>query len=195
MLNKKNLLGKIPASLGIKDAVHTAIVAVRAGCRIEPGQKCSIDKNREAIPDFKKGCGIADPWRKEINTGDVFWLILNQDEIPNVQHTWEHPSVDFSPPTREVVYNSVLQEEADRLGVTYKQLMDAAQQVIDSDRSTEYPGTIVVDEDEDEFFEIPDMWDFWSSWASETGYEFENNGSACCPEYDYPTTHLFVAKQ
>lgn len=31
MINKKNLLGKTPDELGAKDAIHVAIVAVRAG--------------------------------------------------------------------------------------------------------------------------------------------------------------------
>lgn len=31
MINKKNLLGKQPFELGVKDAIHTAIVSVRAG--------------------------------------------------------------------------------------------------------------------------------------------------------------------
>ncbi len=37
MINKKNLLGKAPHELGDKDAIHVAIVAVRAGIVITPG--------------------------------------------------------------------------------------------------------------------------------------------------------------
>lgn len=200
MINKKNLLGKTPETLGVKDAIHTAIVSVRAACRIEPGATCDINKDGEAVPS-SKGCGIADPWLKEINTGDNLWLILNQDEVPNVQHVWEHPKHTFAPPTREIKYNSYLKGAADSLGVTYQQLMAAAEQVVDKDKSTLYPGTLNFyekDEDGDYILDFDtvleesfDKYDFWSYWSDETGYVFENTGSACCPEHEYPDTPLF----
>lgn len=191
IINKKNLLGKTPDQLGLKDAIHTAIVSVRAGCLIEPGQRCGLDANREAVPN-SKGCGVADPFlRKSIMRGQSFWLILCQDEVPNVQHVWEHPSVDFTPPTTPPSRNRTIAATAEEFGVSYEQVMAAAQLVYDKDRSTEYPGTLEADALE----EITDNFDryyFWSEWASETGVEFENQGTECCPEYDYPRTALFV---
>ena len=29
--------------------------------------------------------------------------------------------------------------------------------------------------------------DIWYEWTNETGNEFENVGSECCPEYNYPS--------
>ncbi len=43
MINKKNLLGRPPDELGLKDAVHVAIASVRAACAINPGQRCKIN--------------------------------------------------------------------------------------------------------------------------------------------------------
>lgn len=191
MINKKNVLGKVPAELGVKDAIHTAIVSVRAAQTIEPGQKCLMNNFNEAEPSAK-GIGVADPFRKtNIARGENFWLILNQDEIPNVQHVWNHPTVDFSAPTREVVYPKYLQEDADTLGVTYHQLMEAATHVVETYRSAIYPsnGKLKTQEELDEAY--IDNYEFWSEWSGETGYEFENMGSDCCPEYNYPDTPLF----
>jgi hypothetical protein len=188
VINKKNLLGKTPEELGDKDAIHVAIVAVRAAYLIAPGTRCGMNANKECVPD-PNGPGIADPWHKgNIMRGEVFWLLLNQTEVPNVQHVWTHPTVDFSPPSTPVRLNGTLDNAAQELNCTYEQLMEACQYVIDNNKAAPYNGTNVAAlasvmkaiEDNYELSEI------WSAWSDETGYEFDNSGSSCCPEYDYP---------
>lgn len=192
MINKKNLLGKAPQSLGDKDAIHVAIVAVRAGRLIKPGERCGMNEHREAVPD-DKGIGVADPFRKEnILTGQPFWLLINQDAVPNVRHVWDHPSVDFSPPTREIPRNREIQAAAAHWGVTYEQIMDACAFVVAKDKPAPYPGDKTADE-LGELAESFEDYDLWSEWSDETGHEFENYGTACCPEYAYPEVHLFTA--
>jgi hypothetical protein len=192
VINKKNLLGKEPAELGAKDAIHTAIVAVRAGSPINPGQRCKLNEHREALPD-EKGVGVADPFRREvIARGKPFWLLLNQDEVPNVQHVWDHQDIDFSPPDREPVMNATLAGVAKDYGVTYEQVMEAADYVLEHEGPAPYPGTIPADELDDIYF---DRYEFWSEWGAEVKHEFENYGSECCPEYNYPEPRkLFRAK-
>ena len=104
-MNKKNLLGKTPFDLGNKDAIHVAIVAVRAGGPLRPGQRCGLNEHREAVPN-EKGEGVVDPFRKGIiATGQPVWMLLDLTEVQNVTHHWDHPTVDFTAPTREVVQN------------------------------------------------------------------------------------------
>ncbi len=185
MINKKNLLGKKPEQLGTKDAIHTAIVAVRAASAINPGERCKLNEHREAVPD-SKGCGCADPFLKStIMRGDFFWLLLCQDEVPNVQHVWDHPDVDFSPPTREVERNRTIKKYADEYQVTYEQVMEAADFVVEHDKPATYPGELNA-EDLESVNEDLDQYDFWAEWSDEANHEFENEGSACCPEYRYP---------
>lgn len=191
MINKKNLLGKVPQELGDKDAIHVAIVAVRAGATVQPGQRCELNEHREAIP-AEKGVGVADPFLKgPILTGTPFWLLLNQDAVPNVRHVWDIDGLDFSPPNRGIEYNSYIAEIAVELGVTYEQLMEACDYVTSGGtygwREAKYPGTLDANELEKALDEF-DSDTLWSEWSDETGYEFENQGSACCPEYDYPDT-------
>lgn len=192
MINKKNVLGKEPEELGVRDAVHTAIVAVRAAVPIKPGTRCGLNEHREAIPK-KNGPGIADPMRKcaFIPRGGLVWLILDQDEVPNVQHMWEHPTIDFSPPTREVVHNKVLSDAANELGLTYEQLMSACKQVVETDKPVLYPGTKALQDVQEIMGDI--SYDLWQAWAAENFYEFPNDGSDCCPEYQYPG-RLFLSK-
>ncbi len=196
MINKKNVLGKVPHNLGDKDAIHVAIVAVRAAQLITPGQKCSLNKDREAVPDNKNGIGVADPFVKSnIKRGQEFWLLLNQDEVPNVKHVWEHPNVDFSPPIKNKSMNQCIKDYAEQIGCDYDDLIDICTEIVDSSRinyaifdGNEF--SLSPDYPDGDYSEIEDLWDLWSEWAEETGYEFENEGSACCPEYDYPRTQF-----
>lgn len=184
MINKKNVLGKAPFDLGDKDAVHVAIVAVRAGKVIRPGQRCGLNERKEAVPD-SKGCGVADPFlNRKLMVGEKFWLLLNQAEVPNVQHVWEHPELDFAPPTEPPQENRYLKRWADELGVTYEQLIDACNKAVDTWEGVPYPGTKTEEELEDVIYDA--RWEVFAEWAEETGYEFENIGSACCPEYHMP---------
>ena len=188
MINKKNVLGKTPEELGTKDAIHVAIVSVRAARPISPGERVGLNKLREAEPQVK-GCGVADPFlKKNIQSGDTFWLLLCQDEVPNVQHVWEHPSVDFTPPSEPMKRNKLLEKHAVEMGVTYEQLMAAIATVVATNEPAGYLGTKTAEELEDAQI---DLYDMWSEWGSETGYEFENQGTECCPEYDYPECRLF----
>ncbi len=186
MINKKNLLGKTPDDLGTKDAIHVAIVAVCAAKPIKPGQRCGLNKDRLAVPD-EKGCGVADPFLTQgIGTGQTFWFLLNQCEVPNVAHVWEHPTVDFAAPTVTVARNKWLQKVADNYRVSYDELMDACAYVVKHGNPAAYHGPLSADELEDVCND-----DVWSEWADETGHEFEDYGSACCPEYAYPDSRLF----
>ena len=189
MINKKNVLGKEPEELGKKDAIHTAIVAVMAGGPIEPGERCDINKDRTWSSN-SKGPGVADPFRKgTILRGKPFWLLLAQDEVPNVQHHWEHPEIDFTPP-KERSYNRTIKAVADEYGLTYEQVMEAADYVVKHDSAAPFPDNSTKTEEELEAVYF-DRYDFWSEWAEETCYKFEDFGSACCPEVEYPRCGLF----
>lgn len=191
MINKKNVLGKVPSEVGIKDAVHVAIVAVRAGSPVKPGERVAMNQYNEAVPSHK-GPGLADPFREStIPVGECFWLLLGQSEVPNVQHTWEHPVISFAPPTRPVAQNKTLCRAAKALSVTYEQIMAACEEVSRTFAPAAYPGTISKDELE-EAWDTCDRYDLWSEWTEETGYEFDNRGTECCPEYEYPECPLFT---
>lgn len=179
MINKKNFLGSAPVELGTKDAVHVAIVSVRAGAPIKPGQRCSINEFGEAVPG--KGPGVANPFVGEIGKGEPFWLLMNPTEVVSVSHTWEHPTVEFGLPTREVVRNTYLVRYADKLGISYEELMKACKRAVEGN-PIKYGGPL----EEDELDEKIDRYDIFSEWSEETGHEFDNHGSDCCPEYDYP---------
>ena len=80
--------------------------------------------------------------------------------------------------------------DAKKLGVTYQQLLDACETATtDWETQTPYPGTLT--QEEVDLHWDNNSWDIWESWADEVGYEFENIGTACCPETDVPDGFIF----
>lgn len=94
---------------------------------------------------------------------------------------------------RPVEYNRWLKRIADTLGVTYEQLMEAGQKAYETDSPVPYNGTLSEEEFERVIEDEFESYDFWSSWSDETHTEFDNDGSTCCPEYNYPN-HLYIWK-
>lgn len=192
MINKKNHLGYKPELLGIKDAVHIAIVSLRAGKPLKRAGYFKMNENGEAIPSSKKeSIGVVDPFLEDnICTGDNFWGVINMYDIPNVRHDWTHPTQSFEAPTIPVRHNQRLENIAKSLGVTYESLMKACKQMAFEREPVVYNGTLSKEELDDKMNEIY-KWDLFSEWSEETGYEFENIGTDCCPEYHYPEGHIY----
>ena len=178
----------MPVELGLKDALHVAIASCRAGERISPGGKVKLNDNGEAVRCNGKGVGVADPFRnEEILRGDSFWVLLGGTEVPNVRHVWDHPKFDFAPPTRPVERLKYVEQYAEQLKVPYDRLLADCKKAYEQGDSLPYPGEIT---DEEEFYECEDIfYEIWYEVEDELGLEYENVGSACCPEYDHPTLY------
>ena len=184
MINKQNLLGKTPDEIGTKDAIHVAIVSVRAGGHIARGHRFKMNEFNEAVAD-SNGFAVVDPFRKsDVARGDVFWGLLDQREVPNVRHVWDHPEIKEFIPVREAQKNQYLGECAEKLGMSYADLMSAISVMVNGE-TPKYTGSLTKDEVEKLLPNIEE-YDVFSEWAEETGHEFDNEGSACCPEYDHP---------
>jgi len=145
----------------------------------------------EAIPG--KGPGVVNPFHKneKVMTGELFWLVLDPKEVATVSHHWEYESSFV--PTREITNNKWLTGYAEEYGVTYKQLMDACDSVVNNKGGLPYPGTKTAEELETLDYDL--RYEIWSEWSSEVDYEFSNYGSECCPEYSYPEDPLFVVEE
>lgn len=190
-INKKRFLGVPPESAGLKDAIHVAIVSVVAGETLKAGQAFELNEHRHAVAargrNKKTLTGVVDPFGDEfINRGEIVWGIVHPDHVERVEHHWE-TDVDFSAPVVPVQQNRLLAKAAELIGVSYSDLMKACASYVKTERPASYTGTLaettVKTAIRDSYIEIGDI---WSEWSSETGYEFYNAGSGCCPEYDYP---------
>lgn len=185
MINKKKFLGKNPDDVGIKDAIHVAIVSVLAGSAIQTGSRVKLNNDGHAVcASGREGFGVADPFVGTVARGDRFWVLIDPDKVDTVSHTWEM-NLQFPTTVPEVKKNRTIQEVADAIGVKYEDLMQACTSYVNTDRKSPYPGMKTVDEVEAAVEEI-ELYELWSEWSEETGYEFYNIGSECCPEYEYP---------
>lgn len=185
-INKKNLLGKNPIDVGIKDAVHVAIVSLVAGSAIPCGCRIKLNCDNQAIPardGDKASFGVASPWSGRIARGERFWGLMDPDSVAAVEHTWDC-DIDFSVKPKPVTENSTIASFAKDCGVTYEQMMQACDTCVRTDRPANYPGTLSQEAVEEATSN--DCYELWSEWAEETGYEFDNEGTECCPEYAYP---------
>ncbi len=185
MINKKKFLGKNPDEIGVKDAVHVAIVSVIAASAIKGGSRIQLNSDGHAInANEGSGFGVADPFIGIVARGEKFWVLVDPDSVAEVSHSWDHVQ-SFPKDVKPVEKNKYLQRYATAAGVTYEQLIEACSQYMETGRKSPYPGTMTVDEGEEAFEKI-ETGDMWYEWANESLYEFENIGSECCPEYDYP---------
>lgn len=88
-------LGSVCASeLGVRDAVHLAVIGVAAAEGLRPGQHVSLDGSGCAVlAPVGSGVGIVDPFLQvPVGAGDVFQLMLYPRTISSLRHVWEHPA-------------------------------------------------------------------------------------------------------
>lgn len=83
-----NQLGqKLERYIG-KDAIHIAMISVKAVCRLYPGQKV----DRDGLPTFISPVGIVDPFLSSfVEPEEYFWLCLFPKSITGMRHVWTHP--------------------------------------------------------------------------------------------------------
>lgn len=138
-------LGSIIEDENVKrDAIHIAIAPVVASERLQPGEHIGIlpDGSASANVDDYQLIGIVDPFlKKSVKKGEKFYICLYQQTIKGMRHHWSHPSFEDEdvgiPPsvvedisTEEVKSIKWISEYASRLGMEYKELMEAARDYI-----------------------------------------------------------------
>lgn len=92
-------LGTVPTENDGRDAVHIAILPMRAAQFLPSGCPVKLNKNGDAIPcDPEDAVGVVDPFltKAQIFEGELFWLCLYPKTITSLRHVWEHPSFPLS---------------------------------------------------------------------------------------------------
>lgn len=187
MINKKKMLGKTPSAVNLKDAVHVAIISVVVGDCLSPGDPIRFDVHGRAIKSGQNDCfGFVDVFASDdLSIGDKVWCMVRPDLVQTVEHTWD---CEFDVPSQvEVKKNQWLEEYANKLKVPYEELMQACDNYVYHDKQTDYTGGLSSEELDALLSDWRfDLYDMWSQWEDERGYEFPNYGTICCPETEYP---------
>ncbi len=169
-------LGTIIDSNAGRDAIHLAVEPCIAGEQLWAGQHIGIVKGR-ATKDAPKKLGIVDPFlTTHVEEGQNFWLIVYPRQITSLRHVWEHPDfpneIEIAKRVTEKILGNPdkdwIRDFADSVGLTYKDLMDAAEEWIKHDeylnRGELLDGHSVPDE-------------FWDHYENVVGHEVQKRGS------------------
>jgi len=93
---KEAKLGEIITETGEqnqRDAVHIAVVPVKASKILSPGQRVGVTPDGTATDQSATPVGIVDPFLFDfIEPGQVFWLFLFQGHVTTLRHEWTHPA-------------------------------------------------------------------------------------------------------
>lgn len=144
-----------------RDAIHFAVVKVRAQHALKPGQRVGltnpVDKSWVGVAPSNLKIGIVSPFLpRDVKKGEWFYLFLDSGTVANLRHTWVHHSFDEgvpeNPAPASVTMAAVayLRDVADENGVSYGRLMDA----LDNE------DTIHLDRDINDY----DLKKVWESW-------------------------------
>jgi len=172
--NALDTLGEIlPRDPG-RDAIHLATYAVSSDERLFPGQHIGFvgDKVSAKAP---KHIGIVDPFLPTgANPGEMFWMLLYPRTITSLRHVWTHPEF-----TAEAIAQSMEMEMdpnaksrawlanlADSVGISYRRLMEGAEDWRASQRSGGW-GEYIIGGSEMEGNSVPD--EFWTHYEVMTG--------------------------
>jgi len=87
-------MGDVPDMLGMRDAVHVAVMSFEAPCDIEPGEYVRVVAGCVEKTSVRGDAhGIADPFRSGvIRKGEWFWLFLMPNTVCGMRHHWTHPA-------------------------------------------------------------------------------------------------------
>lgn len=164
-------LGTIIDETQKRDAIHLAVIPLRAGHRLFAGQDVGIGNDGRASAAAQTLLGIVDPFLKSPAQPDEwFWLVLYPRTITSLRHVWTHPAIPDEPERSHGATTSAserwLREYAEQTDVTYSRLMDGARAYVESRRRDGW-GEYIIDGGRYEGVSVPD--DFWTHYEAVTG--------------------------
>ncbi len=98
MEKTQDKIGKI-FTQGDRDAVHIAVLPVKAHKELRPGEDIGYDNGKTSS---ENPIGIVDPFLKRIvREGDMFFMMLYPNTITSLRHNWTHPAVTDAAASQE----------------------------------------------------------------------------------------------
>lgn len=164
-------LGTIHTREEKRDAIHLAVEPVRAGCRLRPGERITVE-NGVAWPASDNALGIVDPFLGcPVEYGDRFWFVMNPRMVHSLRHVWTHPSF----PDKELPDQLSPQQEkamgqirlmASELDCSYERLMEGAKKFLETGKSLHFGN------------DLDYQWDtetFWRCYSIVTGEKLDGD--------------------
>lgn len=122
-------LGSVITGDSHRDAIHVAVAPVVAAENLRPGQEIGfVDEAKTAVGHSTKPLGIVDPYLKaEVRRGQQFYILLFQNTVTGMRHEWQHPDFPAGSLVDRGAAKQFVEGVAARVGLTFGELMDAAE--------------------------------------------------------------------
>ena len=151
-------IGSIITEEAFRDAIHLAVLPVEANIVLQPGEHVGTNG------DYTNPIGIVDPFLKaKVEIGEKFWLCIYPRTVTSLRHVWGHPkvapegygrvSMDYKAVEKKAISKQWIVDYANRLGLSYNQLMEGADEKIKYDGYLVYGGLLEGECTEDAFWE------------------------------------------
>jgi hypothetical protein len=102
-------LGEKPSVVGIRDAIHIAVISMEAAEKLNPGDHIQVDGGMvRKCSNKNQSVGIVDPFGTSVKRGDGVWVCLKPNTVTSIKHVWEHPLFEH------VSKNGFTKEESER---------------------------------------------------------------------------------
>lgn len=153
-------LGNLISSKQSKDAIHVAVVPMKASEMLRPAQRVGIIQDGFAGPSSIV-VGIVDPYLVDVvPKGADFWLCLLPGTVTGMRHEWEHPAFSESPSaclqeTPKELAEKWLRAQCEPLGVSFETLVSESSDLVSGD----YIMSHLNEGARDHWYDIQD--DFW----------------------------------
>ena len=163
MSDTQATLGKLIEAGQPRDAIHIAVAPVIANVRLTPGQHIGfVTSDTETVGGHaSKPIGIVDPFLKmAVQPGERFWMFLYPNTITSLRHQWTHPVFGSEAFRAYPASEQWIREWAERYGVTYSDMIEAAKDYIKTGEYFSRGGTF-------EGERVPE--EFWTHFERVTG--------------------------
>lgn len=175
--------GETPPEDAGRDAVHIAIVPVKAAQILGPGDHVGLmpgSTDEVAYPrGDMKAIGIVDPFlSRNIEVGDRVWLLLYPQTITGLRHVWTHPAFPMNEPPRQAsaaaqaAARHVIEQFGYEPGWDFDQTMDNLTRAADSGE-TWFGLSVALDLDDE-------LWNAWEILSGRTACHRVTYFSCAC---------------
>ena len=174
-MSEINLAGK-PDKFGIRDAIHVAVVSLKAACSMYAGDPVIWHEKGKSVKVLDSDIapiGIVSAFMKGgSHEGDLVWIMLYPNTVTGMTHHWSHPDfqdeyLNFGMSLEEA--NSIIENMADSLDVYSYEDETKAQRLIEiASRYCKHQNGCWPDE-YDRSIDSEDWENFWRAYSVLTG--------------------------
>lgn len=165
-------LGKIITTREKKDAIHIAIIPLKATEKIWPGEKVSLVNQNSFKRNSIDSIGIVDPFLDQpVFPGQTCWIFLFPNSITSLRHDWTHPAFKDMTEDNNTITElkksiNFIKEFSKKAGISYEEMLEAANKYI-------IDGEYLCDGGRWESFFVPE--EFWDHYEIVVGTKVKDS--------------------